>query len=246
MAGRPRPDPPPRPVPRRPRRLPQPRRGPAVRQARSASASTAGSARASYKPREGDVVELTAPPPKVSQLLPEPIPIEVVYEDDHMMAINKQAGLIIHPARGVWTGTLVNGLLALRQAVVAGQRRPPAGDPAPARPQHDRHPADRQERRGALAPGPAVRAADDAEDLPRALPRRAAAQGRRDRPADRQGQPQAGAAGDRLREGRREGRRDRLRGRADDSGRCRTGSSGGVATTRTTRPTPPRRRGWRW
>ena len=82
--------------------------------------------KASYKPREGDVVELTAPPPKVSQLLPEPIPIEVVYEDDHMMAINKQPDLIIHPARGVWTGTLVNGLLHYGKSwsQVNGDRRP--------------------------------------------------------------------------------------------------------------------------
>ena len=83
-------------------------------------------AKSSYHCQEGDVVELVAPPPKVSQLRPEPIPLEVVYEDDHMMALNKQADLIIHPARGVWSGTLVNGLLhyGQRWSHVNGERRP--------------------------------------------------------------------------------------------------------------------------
>ncbi len=82
--------------------------------------------KAAYHCREGDVVELTAPPPKVSQLKPEPIPLEIVYEDDHMLALNKQANLIIHPARGVWSGTLVNGLLhyGQRWSHVNGERRP--------------------------------------------------------------------------------------------------------------------------
>jgi 23S rRNA pseudouridine1911/1915/1917 synthase len=43
--------------------------------------------------------------------VPEPIPLDVIYEDDHLMAINKQADLIVHPARGRWHGTLVNGLV---------------------------------------------------------------------------------------------------------------------------------------
>ena len=59
--------------------------------------------KASYKPREGDTVQLVAPP--------EPIPLDIVYEDEHFLAINKQADLMVHPARGVWTGTLVNGLV---------------------------------------------------------------------------------------------------------------------------------------
>lgn len=68
-------------------------------------------AKASYHPREGDVVEMVAPPEPVNELVPEPIPLEIIYEDEHLLAINKQADLIVHPARGKWTGTLVNGLV---------------------------------------------------------------------------------------------------------------------------------------
>ena len=67
--------------------------------------------KASYKPREGDEVQLVAPPEPISELIPEPIPLDIVYEDEHFLAINKQADLMVHPARGVWTGTLVNGLV---------------------------------------------------------------------------------------------------------------------------------------
>lgn len=67
--------------------------------------------RSSYKPRDNDVVEVSAPPKKIETLVPENIPLEIVYEDEYMLAINKQANLVVHPARGVWTGTLVNGLV---------------------------------------------------------------------------------------------------------------------------------------
>lgn len=67
--------------------------------------------KASYKPRTGDQVTMVAPPEPVNELVPEPIPLEIVYEDDHLLALNKQANLVVHPARGVWTGTLVNGLV---------------------------------------------------------------------------------------------------------------------------------------
>ena len=68
-------------------------------------------AKASYNPREGDAILVHAPPPKKTQIEPEPIPLDILYEDDHLLAINKQADLIIHPARGRWHGTLVNGLI---------------------------------------------------------------------------------------------------------------------------------------
>jgi 23S rRNA pseudouridine1911/1915/1917 synthase len=65
----------------------------------------------SYKPKLDDVVAMTAPPPRASTIAPEPIPLSIVYEDDHMLAINKQTNIIVHPARGVWSGTLVNALV---------------------------------------------------------------------------------------------------------------------------------------
>lgn len=67
--------------------------------------------KSSYHPRLNDIVEMVAPPEPVSELVPEDIPLEIVYEDEHFLALNKQANLIVHPARGVWTGTLVNGLV---------------------------------------------------------------------------------------------------------------------------------------
>jgi 23S rRNA pseudouridine1911/1915/1917 synthase len=66
--------------------------------------------KSSYKPHEKDIVEVSAPPRMIEQLVPENIPLDVLYEDDWMMALNKQANLVVHPARGQWTGTLVNGL----------------------------------------------------------------------------------------------------------------------------------------
>jgi len=67
--------------------------------------------KSSYHPRDGDEIDMVAPPKPVSELLPEPIPLDILYEDEHFLALNKQADLIIHPARGRWTGTLVNGLV---------------------------------------------------------------------------------------------------------------------------------------
>jgi len=67
--------------------------------------------KASVKPREHDIVEVSAPPKFNETIEGEDIPLEVLYEDDYMMALNKQAGLAVHPARGQWSGTLVNGLV---------------------------------------------------------------------------------------------------------------------------------------
>lgn len=67
--------------------------------------------KASHHPRENDIVTMEAPPEPVNELVPEPIPLEILYEDEHFLALNKQADLVIHPARGRWTGTLVNGLV---------------------------------------------------------------------------------------------------------------------------------------
>jgi 23S rRNA pseudouridine1911/1915/1917 synthase len=82
--------------------------------------------KASYKPREGDVIEITAPPPRAETIEPEPIPLQIVYEDEDLIAINKQANLMVHPARGRWHGTLVNGLIhyARQWSTVRGPHRP--------------------------------------------------------------------------------------------------------------------------
>jgi len=64
----------------------------------------------SYIIRPGDVIDLLLPESRPTEIRPEPIPLDVVYEDQDVLAVNKQADLIIHPARGNWTGTLVNAL----------------------------------------------------------------------------------------------------------------------------------------
>lgn len=68
------------------------------------------SVKPSYVIRTADVIDLLIPESKPKEIPPEPIPLDVVYEDDDMLAINKQADIIVHPARGNWTGTLVNAL----------------------------------------------------------------------------------------------------------------------------------------
>lgn len=70
------------------------------------------SSRASYPIKPGDVVTVDLPhPPRNEEILPENIPLSVVYEDTWLMVVDKPAGLVVHPAHGNWTGTLVNGLL---------------------------------------------------------------------------------------------------------------------------------------
>ncbi|MHB8843261.1 MAG: RluA family pseudouridine synthase [Nitrospirota bacterium] len=64
-----------------------------------------------YKVRSGDTVTLELPERVVREVLPENIPIHVVFEDDHMVVLNKPPGLVVHPAPGNYTGTLVNALL---------------------------------------------------------------------------------------------------------------------------------------
>jgi len=67
-------------------------------------------AKPSYTLRAADVIDLLLPVVKPREIPPEPIPLDIVHEDDDVLAVNKQADLIIHPARGNWTGTLVNAL----------------------------------------------------------------------------------------------------------------------------------------
>ena len=60
---------------------------------------------------EGDRVDIVLPPPPSSDLLPEDIPLDIVFEDDDLLIVNKPSGLVVHPAPGHPTGTLVNAVL---------------------------------------------------------------------------------------------------------------------------------------
>jgi 23S rRNA pseudouridine1911/1915/1917 synthase len=59
----------------------------------------------------GDRVEVEVPPPRLSEILPEDLPLDVVFEDAHLLVVNKAAGMVVHPAPGHPSGTLVNALL---------------------------------------------------------------------------------------------------------------------------------------
>lgn len=68
---------------------------------------------ASRKVMLGQVLTVLLKPTAMSQaFVPEPMDLDVVFEDEHLMVINKPAGLVVHPAAGNWSGTLMNGLLA--------------------------------------------------------------------------------------------------------------------------------------
>ena len=64
-----------------------------------------------YRIRLGDVIEINTPEPKELEVLPEDIPLDIVYEDDEIVVINKKSGMVVHPANGNESGTLVNALL---------------------------------------------------------------------------------------------------------------------------------------
>lgn len=66
--------------------------------------------KASYEPRAGDVVEVAVPPPEPVDIVPEDIPLDIVYEDEYLLAINKHTGIICHPARFGQTGTIANAV----------------------------------------------------------------------------------------------------------------------------------------
>ncbi|MBR3894274.1 MAG: RluA family pseudouridine synthase [Clostridia bacterium] len=64
-----------------------------------------------YRIRQGDVVEITLPTPAPCEAIPQNIPLDIIYEDDDLIVINKPVGMVVHPAAGNPDGTLVNALL---------------------------------------------------------------------------------------------------------------------------------------
>jgi len=66
----------------------------------------------SYKIKPGDIVTVVLPtPPREIELIAENIPLNIVYEDDDVLVVNKEPGMVVHPAHGNYTGTLVNALM---------------------------------------------------------------------------------------------------------------------------------------
>lgn len=64
------------------------------------------------KCKEGDVITLQVPEPTELEILPEEMNLDIVYEDQDVILINKPKGMVVHPAAGHYSGTLVNGLMA--------------------------------------------------------------------------------------------------------------------------------------
>ena len=79
-----------------------------------------------HRLRGGEVVEIEIPPPPAQELEPEPIALTIVYEDEHVLVVDKPAGMVVHPGAGISRGTLAAGALAHAPeiAAVGGQRRP--------------------------------------------------------------------------------------------------------------------------
>lgn len=67
--------------------------------------------KSSYKVMEGDVVQCDVPEDEPTDILPENIPLDILYEDEDIIVINKPKGMVVHPAPGNYSGTLVNALL---------------------------------------------------------------------------------------------------------------------------------------
>ena len=67
--------------------------------------------KANYRLREGDIVALAIPKPEPLEILPENTPLDIVYEDNDVILVNKPKGMVVHPAAGHYSGTLVNALL---------------------------------------------------------------------------------------------------------------------------------------
>lgn len=65
----------------------------------------------SYKVRAGDMIDISVPDPVSIDIVPEDIPLDIIYEDDDVILVNKPKGMVVHPAPGHYSGTLVNGLM---------------------------------------------------------------------------------------------------------------------------------------
>ena len=67
--------------------------------------------KSNYKLKEGDEIVVTLPEPQPLDVQPENIPLDIIYEDEDVVVVNKPRGMVVHPAAGNYTGTLVNALL---------------------------------------------------------------------------------------------------------------------------------------
>jgi len=80
----------------------------------------------SYEIHGGEVIEALVPPAEPDEIPGEDIPLDIVFEDEYLIALNKQAGIVVHPSRGIGSGTLVNGLVHYAESLslAGGKFRP--------------------------------------------------------------------------------------------------------------------------
>jgi len=85
-----------------------------------------GQTKPSHRLKNYDTVTVKIPPPQALEVLPEKMPLTLVYEDDYYLAVNKPRGLVVHPGAGNFQGTLVSGLLNYTEHLssVGGKMRP--------------------------------------------------------------------------------------------------------------------------
>ena len=72
-----------------------------------------------YKIRKNDIISIDYPPPKECEAAPEDIPVDIVYEDEDIIVVNKPRGMVVHPAAGNYSGTLVNALMFHRGSALS-------------------------------------------------------------------------------------------------------------------------------
>jgi 23S rRNA pseudouridine1911/1915/1917 synthase len=81
--------------------------------------------KASYRPEPGEPVVVDVPAPTGRVVVPEAIPLSIVYEDEDVLVVDKPAGMVVHPAPGHWSGTLVNALMGRGGALLDEPDTPP-------------------------------------------------------------------------------------------------------------------------
>ena len=76
--------------------------------------------RTSYKVNVGDVVTIEKEEPKETDILPQEMPLDIVYEDNDILIVNKEKGMVVHPGNGNPDGTLVNAVMAKCKGSLSG------------------------------------------------------------------------------------------------------------------------------
>ncbi len=83
--------------------------------------------KAAYRAEPGDRIAVVVPPPPGREVVGEDLALDIIHEDDHILVVDKAAGMVVHPAPGNWTGTLVNALVGRGQGLAENDTEERAG-----------------------------------------------------------------------------------------------------------------------